>query len=498
MNKLLLYIMLLAMEVMASGCASESNNTPTEGNGPLAYSVTLDGTEIDALHFDYRKSRKVIQLVTNKSWSLSSDQEWCHVSNRSGDATLTTYQTMNLVINVDENDSDFDRSATLKLLTGGETVIINVSQTSKSNVIRPDGFPNDAFQLMKKIYLGVNLGNTLEVPDADETGWGNPKASYENFANFKKLGFNATRIPCSWNQHLIDDNYTIDPAWLARVKEVVDYSVDQGMYTMLNIHWDGGWMERHCGVDYITEDEITEVDTKLGRIWTQIAEYFIDYEEHLLFACANEPDVKTAAHMVNLARYEQTFVNAVRGTGGNNLYRCIVVQGPSTDMELSLELMKFPEDPTPNSMIFEVHFYAPWTMWKDYDDPEHPFDDPLATFFWGEPYIQYGKYDTEWQEAQILALYDKVQAKFVDNGYPIIVGEYGIVGRDIKNEELQPYHNASRQYYHSYVVKQMKNHGMVPFLWDTGGYISRYDGSILDPYIIDGSFEGAALGEYPF
>lgn len=490
MRKIISLISSILLVLLLGAC---SDNTTL--NDDLIYSVNQNGNDFSSLTFDYRAGTQIFQLKTNASWSLASDQDWCTISNRSGDA-MNESQVINIVVAVTKNEKEAGRNAALTFSTGNQDVIINIAQGSRFDIERPEGMLLEAKDLIKQISIGWNLGNTLEATPGEETSWGNPKATKELVSSVKAMGFNAVRLPCSWNQHL-DQNGNVDAAWMARVKEVVDYCVRQNVYTMLNIHWDGGWMEENCGTSYMTDTQIDQVNDKLAKIWTQIAAEFIDYDEYLLFACANEPNVKNASQMNILARYEQTFVDVVRASGGNNEFRNLIIQGPSTDMDLSVNFMKMPNDDTPNSLILEVHFYAPWSYAKPYDDPERPWEDPMATFFWGEDYIQYGKYDIMQEEA-FLNLFQSMKEKFVDNDIPIIVGELGIPMREYYEPELADKFEESRAYYHRFLIENLKNNGMAPFLWDVGGYVSRYDYSIIDDTIIEAVLEGAEAGIYPF
>lgn len=132
--------------------------------------------------------------------------------------------------------------------------------------------------------------------------------------------------------------YTIDQAWMNRVKEVVDYCINDGMYVVLNDHWDGGWLEEH--IKDSNAATIAKNKEILKTLWTQIANAFKDYDEHLLFAGLNEPNADNQAATNNLIQYNQAFVGAVRATGGNNARRVLVVQGPSTNIEHTCNFMK--------------------------------------------------------------------------------------------------------------------------------------------------------------
>ena len=140
-----------------------------------------------------------------------------------------------------------------------------------------------AQQVASHMKVGWNLGNTLEAI-CGENAWGNPTTTQKLIDSVKAAGFDAVRLPCAWDCHTT--NGVINEAWLARVKEVVDYCINDSLYVIINIHWDGGWLENN-----VTISAQEAVNVKQRNYWTQIANYFKDYDEHLLFASANEPNV---------------------------------------------------------------------------------------------------------------------------------------------------------------------------------------------------------------
>jgi endoglucanase len=193
------------------------------------------------------------------------------------------------------------------------------------NPIAPDatGMGSTAVQLASRMRLGLNIGNTMEAIGG-ETAWGNPLVTEALVKAAKADGFNAIRLPVAWDQYTSQQTARIDQAWLDRVKLVVKYCVDNQMYVLVNIHWDGGWLERN-----VVPDKQVANNARQKALWTQIATQLRDFDEHLMFASANEPNVDTAAQMTVLNSYHQTFVDAVRATGGKNAHRILVLQGPS-------------------------------------------------------------------------------------------------------------------------------------------------------------------------
>ena len=127
---------------------------------------------------------------------------------------------------------------------------------------------------------GWNLGNSLDAVGG-ETNWGNPKITQQLVSAVKAAGFKTLRVPVAWSQFSDATNFTIDPAWMARVDEVVNYALNEDMYVMINMHWDGGWMQP-------TYAQQAYVNNRMSIMWTQIATHFRDYGDKLIFAGTNE------------------------------------------------------------------------------------------------------------------------------------------------------------------------------------------------------------------
>ena len=370
----------------------------------------------------------------------------------------------------------------------------NLYPSYNTNPIAADatGMGSTAVQLAAKIKLGWNMGNSLEAIGG-ETAWGNPKATKALIDLVKANGFNAIRIPCSFDQYLANATTAkIKEDWLARVKEVVHYAVDNDMYVIVNIHWDGGWLENNC-----TEAGKSATNAKQKAYWEQIATYLRGFDEHLIFASANEPKVANATEMAVLTTYHQTFIDAVRSTGGKNAYRTLVVQGPDTDIEKTNKLMlTLPTDKVANRMMMEVHYYTPYQftlMDKDAD--------------WGKMFYYWGantrsttdmeRNPTWGEEADLAKLFKSMKTQFVDKGIPVILGEFGAIRRSNLSGSNLTLHLASRAYYLKMVVQQAKANGMVPFYWDEGnlgsngfGIFNRFNTSVADSQALIGLLDG--------
>lgn len=452
---------------------------------------------ITELSIPLEGSTKEITITCTDSWTIGNTANWLQVSKSSGNSGTTTIQ-----VTAPENTTGLKRTTILSVNSpNGQSRRITVSQEStlfipalypnyNTSPKEPDatGMSSTAVELAAKMTLGWNIGNTMEA-QFNENGWGNPNITEDYVKFVKATGFNAIRIPCQWNWHHVDNQSTahIDENWLNRVKEVVGYCVDNDVYVLLNIHWDGGWLEKN-----ITIKKQDSVRAKQRALWEQIATKMRDFDEHLMFASANEPNAETAEQTAVLSSYHQTFVNAVRSTGGRNTYRVLVVQGPSTSMTLTPELMTtLPKDPTANRMMVEIHNYSPPHFCILNEDA----DWGKMTYYWGKDFQSSIEPDRnfkpEWEwgtEVGQIEAFDLMKTKFVDKGIPVIMGEYGTYRKDIP-KDLET-HNASVDYWITFVTKQAKTRGIIPFWWDTGGALDRKNLTVKDQRTIDAIIAG--------
>ena len=349
-----------------------------------------------------------------------------------------------------------------------------------------------ANQVASQMKVGWNLGNTLEAI-CGENAWGNPKTTQRLIDSVKAAGYDAVRLPCAWYCHSNRNTNEIDAGWIARVKEVVDYCINDSLYIILNIHWDSGWLENH-----VTPADSAAVNARQHAYWSQIANYFKDYDEHLLFAGANEPNVEDAAGMAVLMSYHQTFIDAVRATGGNNSSRILVIQGPSTDIDKTNKLMNtLPQDTIEDHLMVEIHYYTPWQFCGLTEDATWG----RMFYYWGKDYhsaTDRSRNATWGEEAELDRLLGLMKTKFVDKGVPIILGEYGAVKRTLTGDSDQELHLVSRLYFYRYFVESAVNKGIIPFNWDTGPYgnntmgiFDRNTGSVVDQELLEAIMQGA-------
>ena len=360
--------------------------------------------------------------------------------------------------------------------------------------LAPDasGMQSNALEIAGRIKLGWNLGNTLEAIGG-ETAWGNPEVSPELIQLVKAQGFDAVRLPVAWDQYANQATAEISADWLNRVKQVVQYCIDNDLYVLVNIHWDGGWLENN-----VTPDKQAANNAKQKAFWEQIATTLRDFDEHLLLAGTNEPNVENAEQMAVLNSYHQTFVDAVRATGGKNAYRVLVVQGPSTDIEKTSELWTdMPSDSVADRLMAEVHFYTPYNFALMAEDA----DWGNQFYYWGEGF--HSSTDTEhnptWgEEDTIDELFDRVRVQFTDKSIPVVLGEFSAMRRTHLTGDDLELHLAGRAYYHKYVVQEALKRGMLPFYWDVGGLnnhssglFNRQNNTVFDQQDLTALLEGA-------
>jgi endoglucanase len=315
---------------------------------------------------------------------------------------------------------------------------------------------------------GINLGNTLEaIPK--ETSWGNPEPTEAFFKGVRAAGFKSVRIPVSWTQYSDGEN-NIQPTWMRHVTDVTRMALDADLYVMINIHWDGGWLQP-------TPQKQEAATQKLRKFWRQIATNFRDFDHRVMFAGTNETGVEGQYGMPapeNAAiqnRFNEAFVGTVRSTGGRNSDRYLVVQTYATDIDAGLKYNQtLPADSVKDRLMIEVHYYSPYNF---------VLNDKSDVWQWGKSATDPKATDTWGNEDYVDAQFAKVQAAFVDRGIPVILGEYS-AGMKSRFPGMDKY----RRLWDEYVTSSAVRHSMVPMLWDVGSIINRETGAPIDVDLI--------------
>lgn len=319
-------------------------------------------------------------------------------------------------------------------------------------------------ELVRDMGLGINLGNTYEscgdwiaqwgdgTPESYITAWGSPMITQKMIQGYAEEGFGVLRVPVAWS-NLMGENYTISKEYLSSVRETVDWAMECGLYVILNIHYDNGWFAGFS----TNKDECMK---KYTRIWEQLTEAFAGYDDHLMFESLNEEgcwddiwnrwsgesDSKKQAYSL-LNDINQTFVDIVRNSGGNNPERHLLIAGYATDIDLTCDsLFKMPDDPE-NRCAVSVHYYTP----SDFAILEEDADWGKARSTWG----------TDADFEQLNNNMDKIKTTFIDKGIPVIIGEYGCPKKN-KDEE-------SVRLFLTSVCEAAYKRNLCPVLWDVTG-----------------------------
>ena len=320
---------------------------------------------------------------------------------------------------------------------------------------------------VKNMGIGTNFGNCTDavamwlnmgsnsVTDF-EKAWGQEPTTKPMVDFLKKNGFNSVRIPVTWFQHMKEDG-TVDEAWMNRIQEIVNYVIDNGMYCILNVHHDTGADDKDVK-HWIKADEANykENKEKFEYLWTQIATRFKNYDQHLVFEGYNEMldadntwnAPKSASSYKGLNEYAQSFVNAVRATGGNNETRNLIINTyAAANGDDVLNNLAIPTDKVDGHIAIEVHTYGPWDWFAK------------------------GKWDASCSK-EIADMFTRLNRKFISKGIPCIIGEYGTHGSKSvsKNSSASEIQAAADQA--ADIVKQAKAYGVATFYW-----MSIFDGT---------------------
>lgn len=315
-------------------------------------------------------------------------------------------------------------------------------------------------ELVHDMGIGINLGNTYEscgdwiaqygdgTPESYETAWGSPVITQQMIQGYADAGFDTLRIPVAWS-NMMGENNQISPLYLETVRETVDWAMDCDMYVILNLHWDSGWLEK------LPEDKENGMK-KYSNIWTQLCDAFEDYDDYLIFESQNEDlgwsslwnrwggtDGKEESFaLVN--EVNQTFVDIVRSSGGNNPQRHLLISGYNTDIELTCDsLFSMPSDPA-GRMAVSVHYYTP----SGFAILEEDADWGKASSTWG----------TDAEIAELERNMNLMKTTFVDNGIPVIIGEYGCPKKNKEEESVRKFLSS--------VCESAYTKNMCPVLWD--------------------------------
>ena len=349
----------------------------------------------------------------------------------------------------------------------------------------------DAQTWCKNVVMGWNLGNSLEA-EGTETSWGNPATTADMIKAIKAEGFNAVRIPVRWGQHCDMPTMTIDEKWLSRVKEIVDWCLAEDMYVIINTHHDL-WLEH-----YPTNAKKTELNEKLGKLWTNIATAFADYDGRLAFAGLNEVNAEgnwgltpTQENYDVTNSFNQTFVDAVRATGGNNAQRNLIVQSYRCNPTMGLTNLVVPTDPTPNRLSVEFHYYDPYSYCSGAAGSYN---------YWGIAFSDKGTVTPDGNEKSLANFFLTIREKWWEQGLGVVIGEYGCSCHYTTADKATQ--EANMQYYMKCLVSEARKNGFAAFVWDNNAYGNgsekfgifdrKNNMKVRTPFFLDGIKEGSS------
>jgi aryl-phospho-beta-D-glucosidase BglC (GH1 family) len=326
-----------------------------------------------------------------------------------------------------------------------------------------------ATEVVADMTAGWNIGNTLDATgtsaparSSNETAWGNPAVTRQLIEAVGAAGFNTIRVPVSWGQYTTGSNYQIPDFWMSRVKEVVDYCIDNGMYVILNTHHDTNYYSPTNARKY-------ESEKYFKSIWTQVGNKFKNYDSHLIFETMNEPRlvgtsdewwfprnnpsnaVREAISCIN--DYNQVALDAIRATGGNNATRCVMVPGYDASYDgCMVDSFKLPRDSASGRLIVSVHAYTPYDFALNANGT-NTFTDRSA----------------------LDSLFSDLGSKFLSKGTPVVIGEMGASNKNNTSERVK-----WADYYWS-LAERYNNIALC--LWDNNIYYNPSDAGEAHQYI---------------
>lgn len=370
-------------------------------------------------------------------------------------------------------------------LQASEGVIIPVFNADNMKTFEiPD---NEALRFTQGLKAGWNLGNTFDAQDEKtarnrdyETYWCGAKTSQALIHELKESGFNLIRLPVSWHNHIQGEEYTIDPAWMNRLKEVAEWIVKEDMYFIINIHHDN-----RQDLLYPDSAHYDQSEKYIKSIWTQIAEAFSEFDDHCIMESMNEPrlvgtsfewwlnsnakECQDAADCIN--RLNQVFVETVRAAGGNNATRYLMVPGycASPDGVLS-NLFRLPEDSVDNRIILEVHAYTPYNYALAPNSTDHSFDLEKDVS----------------KKSEISKFMNDLYSKYISRGIPVIIDEFG--ARKRTPEDLQ-----GRVNFAAYYTASASARGMTCCWWDNHSFTSGEQFGLIDRNAVQWKYPDIAV-----
>lgn len=456
---------------VSSVTVPESSVTVKKG-GTYTIKPTVSPSKASNKKLSYSTSDKSVATVSSKGVVTAVKAGTAKITVKSTDGSGKKAVVTVKVTSTGKTDSKSDNKSDSKSETGSSPKKITAKATKDFDT------KMTSMDIVKDMGAGWNLGNSLDALGTglgSETAWGNPKTTKAMIDDICKAGFKTVRIPVSWGKHC-DSQGNVDKDWMKRVKEVVDYAYDNGVYVILNSHHDNTYYD--IGGCVKSEDTLNRSVRKMTTLWTQISNTFKNYDEHLIFETLNEPRTEgsakewvggTAEEREVVYTLNEKIVAAIRATGGNNAYRHIMVPtyGATSSTNI-LKQMKLPDD---DRLIVSVHAYVPYLYAMDANGS--------GTF-------------TDNDKKELDKFFKELNSIFVSKGIPVVIGEFGATNK--KNLD-------DRVAWADYYVKGAGKYNIPCVLWDNNsgrrsggecfGVYSREKNEFIYPEIVEAVVKAA-------
>lgn len=358
-----------------------------------------------------------------------------------------------------------------------------------------------AAEIVSRMGIGWNLGNTFDAtggaPEdiySQEQSWGNPIVDEALITRVSEAGFTTVRIPVTWYRHVAEDgSYTIDPAFMNRIREVVNMCLDKGLFVILNMHHEA-WLN----VPTLDKD-YEQIGVQLAAMWRQIADAFADCDQHLIFEAMNEPRMEgtsiewtgnqAGSNAVNYLN--QVFVETIRADAkGHNAERALMIPGYAASSTSSLlRAITIPtlDGAQAENIIVSVHCYNPY---------DFCLSDKMTDF---DP-------ENKQHTSSIDTVFTNLQRFFLDKGIPVVMGETSATNTQNNTE--------AREKWAYYMGAKSSAYGIPICVWDNGSsnpaggeshcWVRRSQNSKLRsqknplpfPTVVENLFAGAATIEW--
>ena len=330
-----------------------------------------------------------------------------------------------------------------------------------------------AIEIVNEMGMGYNLGNSFDCFTNEKintindliTSKGNPIPTKKSIASIKKYGFKTIRFPITW-LNFMDEKGIINSEWMSRIKEIVNWIIEEKMFCIINVYNDGyigNWL--YDGL---------KVKDKYINLWAQIANEFKDYDEYLIFESMDNLQIfnKGSFDYLSLNKLIQGFIDTIRKSGGKNEERLLLISGAMNDLDLSYSSdYIMPVDPN-NNFALSIHYYSPFDFTYTYNYEMIWYDENGIEYYYSSP----KKWGSNVEYSDLILNFEIMKKYFVDKGIPVILAEVVVLTEEKKEIE------SIREYIYSIFSISADYNGIMACLWDTSskveGNMNYYDRDI--------------------